>query len=92
MKIRVCFYGVLAEWVGAQETEFALREGSLFLDLSVAIGRRYGRKMPEQLWDRSQNSFVKAVWPMRGAEKISDPRERLKEGETIKFLLVQAGG
>ena len=92
MRIRVIFHGILAEWMGTQETEFALREGSLFADLSTAILRRYGRKMPEQLWDRNQNSFVKAVWAMRGDQKIPDPNEMLKDGETIKFLLMQAGG
>jgi len=92
MRIKVLFHGILAEWVGTQETEFALREGSLFADLSTAIGRRYGRKMPEQLWDQNQNSFVKAVWAMRGDRKILNPDERLKDGEAIKFLLMQAGG
>ena len=92
MRVRVLFHGILIDWVGAQETEFALREGSRLADLSAAVGRRYGGNMPEQLWDKNRNSFVKTVWAMRGDQKILEADEILKEGEMIKFLLMQAGG
>jgi molybdopterin converting factor small subunit len=92
MKIKVLFHGILADWMGASETEFALREGSPLGDLFYLIERRYGAKMPEQLWDRQGNTFVKSVWAMRGNEKILNPNEILKNGEVIRFLLMQAGG
>lgn len=92
MRVKVLFHGILTDWVGAQEAEFALRKGSRLADLSAAVGRRYGRNMPEQLWDKNRNSFVKAVWAMRGDQKILEADEMLKEGEMIKFLLMQAGG
>jgi molybdopterin converting factor small subunit len=92
MRIKVLFHGILADWVGAQEAEFALREGSPFAELTAVIGLRYGGNMPEQLWDKDKNSFVKSVWIMRGNQKILNPNEELKEGDVIKFLLMQAGG
>ena len=92
MRIKVLFHGILADWVGAQETEFALREGSPIAELTAVIGLRYGCNMPEQLWDKDKNSFVKSVWAMRGNQKILNPNEELKEGDVIKFLLMQAGG
>ena len=92
MRIKVLFHGILADWVGAKEAEFSLREGSPISELTAVIGLRYGRNMPEQLWDKDKNSFVKSVWAMRGDQKILNPNEELKEGEVIKFLLMQAGG
>ncbi len=92
MKIKVLFHGILADWMGASETEFALREGSHLGDLFCLIERRYGAKMPEQLWDREKNAFGNSVWAMRGDQKIQDPNETLKNGEVIRFLLMQAGG
>jgi molybdopterin converting factor small subunit len=92
MRIKVLFHGILADWVGTQEAEFALREGSPIAELTNVIHRRYGHNMPEQLWDKNTNSFVKSVWAMRGDQKIQDPNEKLKEGDVIKFLLMQAGG
>jgi hypothetical protein len=92
MRIRVVFQGILADWVGAAEADFALREGSRLTDLTALIGRRYGAKMPPQLWDREKNAFVKSVWAMRGSEKISAPEEILKRGEAIRLWLMQAGG
>ncbi len=92
MKIKVHFHGILADWVGTGEADFALRAGSPFADLMALIAQRYSRKMPEQLWDKGNNSFVKAVWAMRGDQRMADLKEPLKEGEVIKFLLMQAGG
>jgi molybdopterin converting factor small subunit len=92
MRIKVLFHGILADWVGAGEAEFVLREGSHLGELLYLVGRRYGGKMPEQLWDREKNAFVKSVWAMRGNEKIVNPNEILKKGEVIRFLLMQAGG
>jgi molybdopterin converting factor small subunit len=92
MRIKVLFHGILADWVGAGEAEFALREGSHLGELLYLVGRRHGGKMPEQLWDREKNAFVKSVWAMRGNEKIVNPNEILKKGEVIRFLLMQAGG
>jgi molybdopterin converting factor small subunit len=92
MRIKVCFHGILSGWVGTAEAEFALHEGSCLGELLYFIGKRYAGKMPEQLWDRERNAFAKSVWSMRGNEKIADPNEALRNGETIRFLLMQAGG
>jgi molybdopterin converting factor small subunit len=92
MRVKVLFHGILTDWVGTAEADFALREGSPFADLMALIGRRYCAKMPEQLWDKGSNSFVKAVWAMAGEQRIVDPKRPLKEGDMIKFLLTQAGG
>ena len=92
MRIKVLFHGILSDYMGSGEAEFALREGSHLGELLYLVGRRYGGKMPEQLWDREKNAFVKSVWAMRGNEKIVNPNEILKKGEVIRFLLMQAGG
>jgi len=92
MKIKVLFHGVLSEYVGSGEAEFALREGSCLGDPLSHVGRRYGGKMPEQLWDREKNAFLNPVWVMRGSEKILNPNETLKIGEGVRFLPKQRGG
>jgi molybdopterin converting factor small subunit len=92
MKIKVLFHGILSDWIGTTETEFSLWEGSQLDDLFFLIERRYGEKMPEQLWDREKKAFVKSVWVMRGNEKIQNPNESLMNEEVIRFLFMQAGG
>jgi molybdopterin converting factor small subunit len=92
MRIKVQFHGILSDWVGAAEAEFALHQGSQLGDLLYFVGKRYAGKMPEQLWDKEKNAFVNSVWAMRGNEKLLNPHETLKNGEVIRFLLMQAGG
>jgi molybdopterin converting factor small subunit len=92
MKINVLFHGMLSDYMGTGGADFALREGSNLGDLLYLVGRRYGRKIPEQLWDKEKNAFVRSVWAMRGNEKIQNLNEPLKDGEKVRFLLMQAGG
>jgi molybdopterin converting factor small subunit len=92
MRIKVQFHGILGDWVGAAETEFALHPGSQLGDLLYFVGKRYAGKMPDQLWDKERNHFAKSVWAMRGDEKIHSLNEPLKNGEKIRFLFMQAGG
>ncbi|MDO8956376.1 MAG: hypothetical protein Q7W38_05975 [Deltaproteobacteria bacterium] len=42
--------------------------------------------------NKDQKAFNKAIWAMRGKEKLIDPITKLKDGEEIKFFLTLAGG
>jgi molybdopterin converting factor small subunit len=92
MRITAFFHGILSEWVGVSQAEIDLPEEGTFSDLLAEIRRTYGRNMPQQLWNEEQNAFHKAVWAMRGQEKLVDPAARLKNGEEVRFLLTLAGG
>jgi len=91
MRIKVQFHGVLAERIGTAEAVFALRSGSSFADLIAVFGRRCSKKVPEQLWDEGNDCFVKDVWAMRGNKRMGDPKEPLKDGEIIRFVLMVTG-
>ena len=92
MKIRALFHGILSDWVGVPQAEIFLPEGGNFGDLLFEIRKAYGPNMPPQLWKKSQEEFNRALWAMRGQEKLSEPTTRLKDGEEIKFFLTLAGG
>jgi len=92
MRIRAFFHGILSEWVGVPQAEIDLPEEGTFSDLLAEIRRTYGQNMPQQLWNEEQNAFHKAVWAMRGQDRLVDPTARLKDGEEVMFLLTLAGG
>jgi molybdopterin converting factor small subunit len=92
MKIRAFFHGILADWVGTPQAEFLLPDGGNFGDLLSEIKKAHGTKIPPQLSNKSQEEFNRAVWAMRGQEKLTEPTTKLKDGEEIKFFLTLAGG
>jgi molybdopterin converting factor small subunit len=92
MKRKALFHGILSEWVGISQAEIDVPDGGTFSDLLAEIRRTYGQNMPQQLWNKEQRTFNKAVWAMRGQEKLVDPATRLKNGEEVRFLLSLAGG
>jgi len=92
MKIKALFHGILSEWVGVPKAEIELADGGTFSDLLAEIRRIYGSSMPEQLWNKEQKAFNKAVWAMRGKEKLFDPATEIKNGEEVNFFLTLAGG
>ncbi len=91
MKVTAVFHGILSDWVGVPRAEIELSGGTLS-ELLNEIKIRYGANMPEQLWNEEGKTFHKAVWAMRGEEKITDPGAGLADGEEIKFFLTLAGG
>ncbi len=92
MKVTAVFHGILSDWVGVPRAEVELSHGGTLAELLNEIKIRYGANMPEQLWNEERKTFHKAVWAMRGEEKVADPGASLREGDEIKFFLTLAGG
>ena len=92
MKITAHFHGILSDWVGVPSAVFQLPAGATFADLMQAIGRRYQRNMPEQLWDDKTDSFRKQVRAQGATTDYNDLNMPLEKGEDITFMLMIAGG
>jgi hypothetical protein len=92
MKITTQFHGILADWVGAASASFDLPQDATYADLMDEIGRRFGRNMPEQLWDREKNCFNKTVQALGKGRTLNAANISLWEEETITFILMIAGG
>ena len=91
MNVTAEFHGILSEWMGTRTASFDLPAGATFSDLMKEIGRRYGRKMPDQLWNKENNTFKKVR--AHGRERvIASADTPLLDGEKIQFLLMIAGG
>ncbi len=92
MRVTAVFHGILSDWVGVSQEDVDLSQGGTLSDLMDQIGIRHGAKMPEQLWNDEHKMFHKAVWAMRGREKLANPAVMLREGDEIGFFLTLAGG
>jgi hypothetical protein len=56
------------------------------------IGRRYGEKMPQLIWDKARVSFTHHVFAMKEFKNLTDLKEPLNAGDEIRFYLIMAGG
>jgi len=92
MKARVQFHGILVDWMGGPKTDIDLPEDATFRDLLMEIKKTFSANMPPQLRSKDQEAFNRALWAMRGKERLSDPNARLNEGEEVQFFLSLAGG
>jgi hypothetical protein len=92
MIVKAIFYGILAEWVGENETEFDLQEGATYGLLLREIGRRFGTIMPEMLWDRLKNNFSAPVLALGSNGRIDSEESLLEENEEVMFMLQVGGG
>ena len=91
MNITAEFHGILADWVGTRSANFDLPAGATYSDLMKEISRRYGRNMPQQLWNKETNRFKK-VRAHAAQGTLESAETPLSEGEEIKFFLMIAGG
>ena len=92
MMITAHFHGILADWVGVSSADFDLPAGATLADLMQAIGGRYRRNMPGQLWDDKTDSFKKQVRAQGATTVYNDVDMPLEKGDEITFMLMIAGG
>jgi len=92
MKITASFHGILADWIGSASAHFELPSNATHGDLMSAIHQRFKKNMPEQLWDQRKNRFVKEVIVSGKGEISKILNIPLEDKETVKFLLIIAGG
>jgi molybdopterin converting factor small subunit len=92
MKVRVQFHGILSDWMGGPRAEVQLAEGSTFGELLMEIKKSFSSTMPPQLRHKDQETFNRALWVMRGKERLSELNTPLSDGEEIQFFLSLAGG
>ena len=92
MTVKTIFYGILSEWVGEKEAEFELPEGATYGRLLKEIGLRFGKIMPEMLWDRLKNDFSAPVLALSSNGRINSEESPLEENEAVTFMLKVGGG
>jgi molybdopterin converting factor small subunit len=92
MKVRVQFHGILVDWMGGTRAEVSLPEGGTFGDLLMEIKKGFSAAMPPQLRNKDQGTFNRALWAMRGKDRLSELNVELKEGDEVQFFLSLAGG
>jgi molybdopterin converting factor small subunit len=92
MKVRVQFHGILVDWMGGPGGEVPLPNGGTFGDLLREIKRSFSATMPPQLRNKDQETFNRALWAMRGKDRLSELNAKLKDGDEVQFFLSLAGG
>lgn len=90
--MRVQFHGILSDWMGGPRAEIQLPDGGTFGDLLLEIKKGLSASMPPQLRDKDQVTFNRALWAVRGKDRLSELDAGLKDGDEIQFFLSLAGG
>lgn len=92
MKVRVRFFGPLAQLVGQEVADFSLPEGGTYGLLLDGIHRRLGDRLHERLWDREAKSFRPGILVIGDGRDLDSRDSPLRDGEEIKVVPVLAGG
>jgi hypothetical protein len=92
MKVNITFCGPLAGYTGIEKAKIELSEMARFEDLLSEIGRKYGPKMPQLIWDADRVRFTHHVLAVKGFRHLTDLKEPLNNEEEIKFFLIMVGG
>jgi len=92
MKIRLEFFSILAQWLGAANAAVDLPTGANYNDLLEYIGTTYGERMPGQLWCREKCDFAEQVGAFRNGVRIDRRTAMLKNGDVVRFMIMMGGG
>ena len=66
--------------------------GGTFGDLLMEIKKGFTATMPPQLRNKDQENFNRALWAMRGKDRLSELNAGLEDGDEVQFFLSLAGG
>ena len=92
MKVEVRFAGLFRRYVGEREKVFEIQDGSSAGDLLLLIGREYGSRLPENLWDEKSGRFHRSIRIARSGSPTLDETEVLRDGDEILLIFALAGG
>lgn len=92
MRIQVRFTGILRHHAGVKEEEFELPDGAKVADLMLRIGRQFGPRLPENMWDADEEVFHPLIKATRRGAPIAEDDEGLNDGDEIFIISRMAGG
>jgi len=78
--------------MGGSRAEVSLPNGGTFGDLLREIKRGFSATIPPQLRNKDQETFNRALWAMRGKDRLTELDAGLEDEDEIQFFLSLAGG
>lgn len=89
-QVKALYLAIFAEVTGCREEAIVLEQPTLG-DLIEALGRRYGEKLQETLFDPGTGGIVPGVAILVNGRLLPWSAE-LQEGDEVAFLVSYAGG
>lgn len=92
MQVIVKFLGPLSEQTGQETVELSLAQGATYGHLLDEIGKRFGHRFHERLWDADRKTFKAGILAVGGGRDLGSREMPLKDGEEIKIVPLLGGG
>jgi len=92
LRVKVRFTGILRHYAGVKEEEVELPDGAKVTDLMLCIGRQFGSRLPENMWDAGEEKFHPLIQATRRGSPIAEEGEELNDGDEIFVFSRMAGG
>jgi len=92
MRVKARFTGILRHYAGVKEEDFELPDGAKVADLMLCIGRQFGSRLPDNMWDAGEEAFHPLIKATRRGSPIAEEDEELNDGDEIFVISRMAGG
>jgi molybdopterin converting factor small subunit len=92
MQVTVKFFGPIAEQAGQERVTFSFAEGATYGQLLEEVGKRFGRQLPERIWDSGRKMFKAGILAVGEGRDLHRPEALLRDGEEIKIIPLLGGG
>lgn len=92
MRIKVRLTGLMRHYIGEKEIDYELPRGARVSDLMLEVGRKYGSRLPDQMWDAERERFHSTIIAIRKGSPPINSDEPLRPGDEIYIISRIAGG
>ena len=90
--VMATFFGPLGEQIGKKTICFEFPSDSVYGDLLVEIGRRFGDRFHKQIWDAERCAFKAGILVIGEGRDLETRDTPLVDKENIRIIPVFAGG
>lgn len=92
MEITINFFGPLGDQAGQKTVVLYLPDGASYGDLLDEIGKRFGDRFHERLWEVKEKIFKPGILVVGLGRDLDNRETPLLDGEEIKIIPILSGG
>lgn len=92
MQVKVHFVGLIRHHTRDSEKTYELPEGATAGELLLVVGRDYGDRLPDHMWNAEEETFHHTVQAAHKGSPGMPQEEQLKDGDDIYIFSRMAGG
>ena len=92
MEVYVRMFGEIGQLITREKLPLTLTDGITLQEFFIEFDRRWGKDLPDTLWDRERKKLKGRSITMINNTHVNNPHTILNDGDEVAILSIMIGG